>query len=283
MRINQRKLNKLQELEIILLYKNRIKTKEIGIKYNISKSLVEKTLHRNGINLRSMSEAKQKYTINKNYFEKIDSEDKAYFLGFLYGDGCSNNYNNNINILGLESDKEIYEKLKKLINSNRPFRIKHGKNNNYILFDFANKKIKNDLYNLGIVPNKTRIIKFPKEHMDKSLYRHFIRGLFDSDGSIMIFKDKRCNRFYSIWNLYSTREMIIFIKEYLKSLSIEVNNIHQDKRCFANSAFLATTKAQNIFNIYHFMYDNATIFLERKKKKFENAFEIESIKRNIII
>ena len=283
MKLNFRKLDFNQELDIISMYKHGINCSLISKQYNVSKSLIEKTLHRNGIKLRNISEAKQKYTINENFFEKIDSETKAYFLGFLYGDGCSNSYNNNINILGLESDKEIYEKLRKLINSNRPFRIKKGINNNYILFDFANKKIRNDLYNLGVVPNKTEIIKFPKEHMDKSLYRHFIRGLFDSDGSIMIFKDKRCNRFYSSWNLYSTRDMIIFIKEYLKSLNIEVNNIQRDKRCFVNSAFLATIKAQNVFNIYHFMYDNSTIFLERKKKKFENAFEIESIKRNIIM
>ena len=29
-----------------------------------------------------------KYTYNENYFKIIDSEEKAYWLGFLYADGC---------------------------------------------------------------------------------------------------------------------------------------------------------------------------------------------------
>ena len=28
-----------------------------------------------------------KYSVNDNYFENIDSEDKAYFLGFMMADG----------------------------------------------------------------------------------------------------------------------------------------------------------------------------------------------------
>ena len=40
--------------------------------------------------------ASKKYFYDDNYFEKIDSEDKAYYLGFLYADGYVNNvgYNN---------------------------------------------------------------------------------------------------------------------------------------------------------------------------------------------
>ena len=29
-----------------------------------------------------------KYKYNKDYFNKIDTADKAYWLGFLYADGC---------------------------------------------------------------------------------------------------------------------------------------------------------------------------------------------------
>lgn len=29
-----------------------------------------------------------KYVYNKDYFEKINTSEKAYWLGFLYADGC---------------------------------------------------------------------------------------------------------------------------------------------------------------------------------------------------
>ncbi len=33
----------------------------------------------------------RKKIYNENYFETIDSEDKAYFLGFIFADGCVTN------------------------------------------------------------------------------------------------------------------------------------------------------------------------------------------------
>lgn len=31
----------------------------------------------------------KKYTVNENYFENLNSPEKAYVLGFLYADGCN--------------------------------------------------------------------------------------------------------------------------------------------------------------------------------------------------
>jgi hypothetical protein len=35
----------------------------------------------------SMRHTKQKYKINEDFFQEIDTEEKAYWLGFLYADG----------------------------------------------------------------------------------------------------------------------------------------------------------------------------------------------------
>ena len=73
-----------------------------------------------------------KYTFNKDYFERIDSKDKAYFLGFLYADGCnsiSTTQHHCTIILNLqEKDKDILDIFNKYINSNKPltYRPKWG-------------------------------------------------------------------------------------------------------------------------------------------------------------
>lgn len=40
----------------------------------------------------------RKKVYNENYFEKIDSEDKAYFLGLIAADGCIINNEKNADI-----------------------------------------------------------------------------------------------------------------------------------------------------------------------------------------
>lgn len=88
----------------------------------------------------------KKYTFNKNYFEKIDSEDKAYFLGLLYADGCNSTsatQNHASIVLNLqEGDKEILEKFMKYINSNKPllYRPKQENHNPQYRFVINSKK-----------------------------------------------------------------------------------------------------------------------------------------------
>ena len=65
-----------------------------------------------------------KYTFNKDYFERIDSKDKAYFLGLLYADGCNSisaTKQHHTIVLNLqEKDKDILDIFNKYINSNKP-------------------------------------------------------------------------------------------------------------------------------------------------------------------
>ena len=69
-------------------------------------------MRRNGYKAKSQSELQRKYNIDETFFDVIDTEEKAYFLGLLYADGC-NATNRNAVILSLkEDDKEILEKIK---------------------------------------------------------------------------------------------------------------------------------------------------------------------------
>ena len=74
---------------------------------------LKEILKKNNIIPRNKSIANRIYFCDDNYFEKIDSKDKAYFLGLLMADG--NKYKNTVRIELQEKDKSILELFKKYI------------------------------------------------------------------------------------------------------------------------------------------------------------------------
>lgn len=121
-----------------------------------------------------------KYDKISNYFSKIDSELKAYLLGWVAGDGS-------IKIDGLyfsihPVDIEILFLIQKNISPDSP--ITYRQDDNTVNIKIHSVEIVDDLCKiLKVKPGKkSHIISMPK--INKKLIRHFLRGLFDSDGSI---------------------------------------------------------------------------------------------------
>jgi hypothetical protein len=134
---------------------------------------------------------KRKYFYNEDFFERIDNEEKAYFLGFLFADGCVINnvekYRYQVTLKLHTKDKHILEEFIKKINGEMDVWT-HGQRD-ICEINLSGKKIVTDLINKGVVPNKTFTITYPI--IDEYLERHFLRGYFDGDGCIRISKDKR--------------------------------------------------------------------------------------------
>jgi hypothetical protein len=78
-------MNKLtieEELQIINRFNDKIPLKLIVSEFNIkSKKTIYDVLKRNG---RDKIIPNKKYTVDETYFQNIDTQDKAYWLGFLY-------------------------------------------------------------------------------------------------------------------------------------------------------------------------------------------------------
>ena len=64
----------------------------------------------------------RKYDLNENYFEKVDSPEKAYLLGLIYADGCNYTPTNTITFYFQEQDKHILEDIKRLLHYNSPLK-----------------------------------------------------------------------------------------------------------------------------------------------------------------
>ena len=136
----------------------------------------------------------KRYTVNQNYFKKINTSNKAYWLGFLYADGCILSYKNRrtggsaLEISLKADDVNILERFKMSLSSNSPIKEKVV-NEKYkaVRLNICNAEICDDLVKLGCTPRKSLTLKFPTEkQVPKYLIPHFIRGYFDGDGNVYV-------------------------------------------------------------------------------------------------
>jgi len=255
--------------KIINLYKSGISCKEIGKQFNCSKQVINTNLKNKNILIRDNSHAQQKYNIDENIFSKIDSSEKAYWLGILTGDGWITDRHE----LGLslqEKDKNHIFLFKNFIKSTHPINVvnnglkKDGSASISYEIRLTNKKIVSDLKKYGFSKNKTKYIKFP--NINKKYLASYMLGLVDSDGSFCLkshYKNKE-NKSLS-FNFIGPNE---FAEKFQNIL---INNCNVSKTKLGtqkNTNFVRTVNYggyKNIYKIVKFLYSNTNIFMERKK------------------
>lgn len=114
---NYSNLSNEQKLNIINMYKKGLSITQIGEKLKIYHKLVSKVLKENNIERKNNN--KRTYKLNEHYFDKIDTPNKAYILGFFYADGCNIMSKSTVTMSLEETDKEILEKIRLEIGSER--------------------------------------------------------------------------------------------------------------------------------------------------------------------
>lgn len=273
------------ETEICNLYKAGNSLSDISKELSINKSKVYRCLKKNEINTNKNSSHYIKklydYEIDDSFFEKIDTEEKAYILGFLYADGNLHKKYYHIKLKLQERDKYILEKINVAMRSNKPlyFHKKTKKEHqNQVSIVISNKKMYNDVINLGLYPNKTYDLNFKKVFDDK-MFNHFLRGYFDGDGWISVYKTDReyflksgekkiNNREVSEVGFTGTEFMCRFLnKFFLETLQIK-SYLKADKRTDYRIKSLRIRSHKDVKKFYEFIYKNSTIFLTRKRDKF---------------
>lgn len=244
---------------IIKEYNNGLSRNKLSIKYGVAHRTITNIINRNG---RDRIKPNSKYSVKEDYFELIDSEEKAYWLGFLYADGFVQEKNKSLITGILLKDLDHIEKFKNSIESNGTIK-KATTNGNWYLYIY-NKKFSQHLVDKGCVPNKTKKIEFPK--INKSLVRHFIRGFFDGDGSITC-TDKTIQ-------MSICCAQMDFLNELVRKM-YEISGINKDVKLYKNKSGLniyVCALRNDLLNIYKMLYENSNLFLDRKKQIFDYMY-----------
>lgn len=154
-----------------------------------SQKSFRKIMIRLGIPTRKIGSADRpnsKYTVNSHFFDEITTEAQAYVLGFILSDGHVSK-GNHIMFTIHKEDADILEKIRDAVGSTHSIKPTREK---YVSLNIASKVMADRLREIGLDNHKTfsldieKVIQVVPDH----LRRHFIRGMFDGDGSIRIYK-----------------------------------------------------------------------------------------------
>lgn len=227
--------------------------------YKTSEKDICRILHYHKVEIRKPSDY-AKYTKDYTIFEKIDTEEKAYWLGFLYADGYVSNDSVILELTLAEKDKNHLNKFKKFMKTDAPINKKviplGDKKHVAYRLNVCSNKICEDLKALGCINNKSLVLKFPDETIvSENLLPHFMRGYFDGDGSVFISRKQK--HFGVIGNKD-------FILDYQDKL-IEKLGLNKNKLSPEGQAYSIRYGGNNIYaKIKNYLYKDATIYLERK-------------------
>lgn len=202
---------------------------QIALTLHLERRKFSYYLKDNGIEVKNPT---VKRKLNESYFASIDTEEKAYWLGFLYADGCvsvrtRNGKEKSINLeVGLkESDEEHLVKLAKSL-SYENYKISHRERTNSVRIVICSTKLCRDLIDKGCVPNKSLKLQFP-DFLPLHLVDHFIRGYIDGDGYVGVRQNKTSQTLRI--GVIGTLSMLEGIIKHF-DLQAEDYNLRHDKR-----------------------------------------------------
>lgn len=250
--------------EIIKFYKSRpMAMKAVCEKFSLSSPTVGKILK----DIPKYSKASIfNPELDEKFFSVIDTEEKAYFLGLLISDGNvfqdGTGRQSSISITLDSKDEYMLKKFRDALCANTS--IAHdGRGCSQVAI--RSDKMAQDLSQYGVVPRKSKLTYLPT-NISKDMYPHLIRGIFDGDGSIQA--HAHGTRFLHSVSFCGTHKLMQGIVDYLKE-NLELTGApsvydyqHKD---------LSEFKLQRIQDIHTFgewMYKDATVFLERKRRVY---------------
>lgn len=211
---------------------------------------------------------KREYNVDKTIFQHIDSEEKAYWLGFIDADGCMTD-KTRIQMILKASDVGHLEKMKKFLKWSGDVKIHRYKTDQvqegfYSRCElvFRCKPMFEDLLALGCHPKKSGNLSFPtEEQVPKEFLVPFVRGYVDGNGSLG--KLTKGNYDYPRFSFCGTYD---FVNDAVDRMGWKRNKI----RVRDNGLAMIEWQGKYAKEYAHQLYDDATIYLDRKYKIVNN-------------
>ena len=214
---------------------------------------------------------KRIYKVNEDFFKCINTEEKAYILGFICADGHIEK--DRLNITVSIKDIDILEKIRYAMHSNHPIKevqrtnpYKKTNRENLILSELmiGSVELVKPLFNMGLTTNKTYTLNGDiLKYIPKYLIRDFLRGYFDGDGNVFFGRRYSSGYKYNV-NICGNEDFL------LKSFQVYFpsnNKLYKDlysRQCYV----WKISQKDKVRDFMYYLYYNSSIFLQRKYNEF---------------
>lgn len=212
----------------------------------------------------SKNNAHRKYSHDRCFFKKIDTEEKAYWLGFLYADG--NVHKTTVSVRQSARDIEHLKSFNRCPKNETPIKTETqnswGQTTESAVATIYSREMCNDLIALGCVERKSDKLTFPSEdQVPQHLVRHFVRGYVDGDGSISKIQD---GKFYQV-GILGTENMVEGIKSFLG-----VGHLTTSQESRSDNVYYINFGGNlQVLEKLEILYGGATVYLPWKYRMYE--------------
>lgn len=224
-------------------------------------------LKRNGIKARSFSEVRRQRKIDETYFDQIDTEEKAYWLGFITADGA---VSGKMLLLSQKVDDASHlEKFAASLQSDYPVKVREnsgfGKGHYQAYIHMTSARLVTALRRLGIDENKSFSVK-PCQAIPSEYQPAYWRGMFDGDGGIL-----HSPLSLPPWGLtlVGNYAMVSGFQEFIKQFVTSKATVIPCRTIFQ----IRYGGSKMPCAVAHVLYDNAIIYLDRKYELIQKLFQ----------
>lgn len=248
--------------DIITMYNEGNTPARIAEFFNCTISNITRRLKKAGIlyirnyNKQRLPSRVNRHTVNEHFFENIDNEVKAYFLGLMFADGS---VTKNQFYLKMK-DEDIILKFKEVLACDYPIIFREFPYKSYCL-TVSSQTSCNFLISHGCVPNKTNVIRFPE--IPKHLYNHFLRGFFDGDGCLQL-QDKKYHCRIDFTS--ASKAFLEDIRPIISSHAKTNGSLNKEK---LYDVWHLNYSGHQASQILDWLYKDSTVYLNRKYVKYK--------------
>lgn len=220
---------------------------------------------------RNGKSGKRTYVVDESFFKVINTEEKAYILGFICADGHIER--DRLRITVSIKDKDILNKIRSTMHSNHPIkevqRINpYNKTERKILtlvdLTINSVELVRPLFNMGLTTNKTYTLNGNiLRYIPKYLMRDFLRGYFDGDGNVFFGRRYTSGYKYNI-NICGNED---FLLKSFQTYFPSINKLYKDlysKQCY----IWKISQKDKVKDFMYYLYYNSSIFLQRKYNEY---------------
>lgn len=251
-----------EEKEFLLKHYGKLAPADIAKKLNRTvKSVGLKAYYLGVTNKYEYKNHKHSYDVS--FFEKW-SNNLAWLVGIMLSDGYISNESIKTRFIRIKMcDKDVIYKIKKIVRYSSNIYMYKPSNGNKTSYSITlcGEVIWQFFNSMGMDSNKSYNAHIPV-NIPKEYFSHFLRGVFDGDGSIIINKDK-----YLAARICGTKRVVEFIREYLSINS----TIHSNK---SDTNFIVQYTGSDALQFLGFIYKNS-IKNNRMNRKYKKYLEFK--------